>query len=136
MKSAARNTPAKRFVVAHITKSHKAISQRDLQESPDNIYDRVTLYRVLERLVNEGVLHRATDRSGVIRYALCNHDHKGENCKHHHIHFHCDKCDEVSCLDNIIPGFQLPEGYIIDQVLFTIAGTCKNCSVNSNSSTR
>ena len=133
MKTSVRNTPAKRFVVTHITRAKKAISQRELQDSPNNAYDRVTLYRVLERLVNEGILHRATDKAGVIRYALCNHDHNGENCTHQHVHFHCEICDEVSCLENIIPEFQLPHGYKMHQVLFTITGSCVKCSTKSNS---
>ena len=134
MKSAARNTPAKRFVVAQFSQTNRAISQRELQDAPDNMYDRVTLYRVLERLVSEGFLHRATDKTGVIRYAQCNHNHHAENCTHQHIHFHCEICDEVQCLDNIIPGFQLPQGFKINQVLFTIAGVCPHCSNKNISS--
>lgn len=133
MKTTVRNTPAKRFVIAHITKANRAISQRELQDSPDNTFDRVTLYRVLDRLVNEGILHRATDNSGLIRYALCNHDHSGEHCSHHHIHFHCGKCDKVLCLDQIIPAFSLPLGYKIQQAQFTIAGICPNCSTKTSS---
>lgn len=133
MKPKVRNTPAKRFVLAQISQLHKAVSQRELQDSNDNTFDRVTLYRVLERLVSEGILHRATDNTGVIRYALCNHEHAGENCSHHHLHFHCEQCDKVSCLDHIIPAFQLPSGYSIHQVQFTISGICNHCSNDTHS---
>jgi len=133
MKSSVRNTPAKRFVMGHITATAKAVSQRELQESENNRFDRVTLYRVLERLVSEGILHRATDKDGVIRYALCNHQHDNETCSHQHLHFHCETCDEVSCLENIIPQFNLPKGYKSHQVHFTIAGTCKKCSTRNTS---
>jgi Fur family ferric uptake transcriptional regulator len=128
MKPKVRNTPAKRFVLARISALEKAISQRELQEMSDNTFDRVTLYRVLERLVGEGMLHRATDKHGVVRYASCNHEHNGMNCSHHHLHFHCESCDEVSCLDQILPDFHLPQGYSITHAQFTIAGTCQKCS--------
>ncbi len=136
MKPGVRNTPAKRFVIEHISQANKAISQRELQDSPNNIFDRVTLYRVLDRLVNEGILHRATDNSGIIRYAFCNHDHHEGNCSHHHLHFHCEICDEVICLDNIIPMFELPEGFKTKQALFTIAGTCSKCNSKTSLSKR
>ena len=46
-----------------------------------------------------------------------------------HIHFFCEVCRKTSCLNNIkIPVAQLPEGYIMDTINYTVKGVCPLCN--------
>jgi len=94
----------------------------------DTLCDRATVYRVLGRLVEEGVIHKVIDVDGVIKYAeceACTSDHR-----HDHIHFSCEDCHTVSCLEQVVPAFDLPKGYAIHTINFTVSGICPQCSGN------
>lgn len=125
----ARSTVAKRHIQDLLHKSSSALSQPELQDLSVGICDRVTIYRVLERLVEEGGAHRTVDMDGTVRYAACHdcdHDHKHA---HHHLHFSCEECGSVTCLEDVVPEFRLPRKYKMHEVNFTVSGICSQCNV-------
>jgi len=124
MKSA-RNTTAKTEIQDLIVTSNVALSHSEIQKSLDGLCDRVTIYRVLERLLEEGTIHKIVNVDGVVKYAGCH------SCSvkhsHNHIHFSCQKCKSVTCLENVEPSYKLPKNYKVSEMNFTLSGLCPQC---------
>jgi Fur family ferric uptake transcriptional regulator len=82
-----RTTTAKTEIQDLIVSSSVALSHSEIQKSLQGLCDRVTIYRVLERLMEEGVIHKIVNVDGVVKYAGCH------SCSvkhsHNHIHFSC-----------------------------------------------
>jgi Fur family ferric uptake transcriptional regulator len=122
-----RNTTAKTTIFEIIRKSEVALSHAEIQVLSQNICDRVTIYRVLDRLMTEDVIHKMVTLDGSIKYASCHHLNDGELHNHNHLHFSCEKCHLVTCLENVAPTFKLPPNYLMKQANFTLSGLCPNC---------
>lgn len=121
-----RNTKAKTKIRALIASSTTALSQSDIQKALKGFCDRVTIYRVLDRLIDEGLIHKIVNTDGCIKFASCQSCNKEHS--HNHIHFSCQKCKSVTCLDDVTPSYQLPKSYKVSEVNFTISGFCPQCS--------
>ena len=86
--------------------------------------DRVTLYRILDSLVEGGLVLKAVDTRGVFRFssAKARQQHAG------HVHFRCVDCGGVFCLDTPPPPPpRLPRGFRLRQAEFDLSGTCSGC---------
>ena len=121
-----RNTTAKTEILNLIDRSATALSHSEVQKSLQGLCDRVTIYRVLDRLIEEGKIHKIVNGDGVIKYAACssctNHH------QHDHIHFSCEVCKKVVCIPNVVPKIQLPEKFIVKDYNFVVSGICEHCS--------
>ena len=125
-----RNTPTKQFILGLITDAGRALSQSEIQEQTEGLCDRVTVYRVLDRLENEGDIHRVVHLDGVVRFAKCHScevDGHSHIHAHHHVHFHCTECNAVTCLESVIPEFKLPRNYKVSETNFSLSGVCPQC---------
>lgn len=122
-----RNTTAKSAILELIKNSEVALSHSEIQKLNTELCDRVTIYRILDRLVAEDVIHKIATSDGTIKYASCHHNHDTHHHTHNHIHFSCEKCQSVTCLENVVPSFKLPENYLLKEVNFTLTGLCPNC---------
>jgi Fur family transcriptional regulator, ferric uptake regulator len=120
-----RNTTAKTAIQNLISSSKSALSHSDIQRNLAELCDRVTIYRVLDRLLDEGVIHKIVTVDGVVKYASCHSCTVKHN--HNHIHFSCEKCKTVTCLEDIEPSFKLPKNYRVSEVNFTLSGLCPDC---------
>jgi Fur family ferric uptake transcriptional regulator len=120
-----RNTQAKTEILHLIQQSKGALSHAELQELLDGLCDRVTIYRVLERLLNEDKIHKAITTDGIVKYAACQ---SVEHHHHNHVHFNCIKCNTISCLNGVEPQIQLPSEYKVETSNFTLSGICPSCS--------
>lgn len=124
-----RNSSTKNKIIEILSSSTSALAHKDFQDIMGNSCDRVTIYRALERLFEEGKIHKITNFDGVIVYALCkncdnhNHIHQDE-----HIHFSCEKCKTTQCLELNLPKIELPKNYKISQKQFLFSGICPKCS--------
>lgn len=121
-----RNTPTKKAVLAILTESGKAMSQDAIEKKIDISINRATIYRVLNRFCDDGVLHKVVAEDGKQYFALCldcDKDHKIV----HHFHFRCLKCDTIECLPNEV-NFDIPDKYIVENVNCVLTGICKECS--------
>lgn len=122
----ARNTTAKTEILALISQSEVALSHSDIQTTLNGLCDRVTIYRVLDRLVDEGLIHKVVNIDGGVKYASCHTCTSTHN--HNHIHFSCQKCKSVTCLENVQPTFKLPKSYKVLDVNFMVSGICPHCT--------
>lgn len=86
-------------------------------------HDRVTLYRALDWLVEQGIAHRVAGSDRAWRYGLV------RQAAHQHAHFHCERCGLVFCLENLQPAFALalPGGYHLERAELLLHGACPAC---------
>lgn len=82
--------------------------------------------RVLDRLMEEDLVHKVVNVDGGVGYASCHNCEVVHN--HNHLHFSCQKCKSVTCIEDVQPLFKLPKGYKISEVNFTVSGLCPQCS--------
>jgi Fur family ferric uptake transcriptional regulator len=121
-----RNTAAKTAVLEALTQSKIALSHTEIHKQLDDLCDRVTIYRILDRLVNDDLIHKIVNLDGTVKYAKCHHTHPVHI--HNHAHFSCEKCLEMTCLENVKPSYLIPHNYTVHEINFTLSGLCPNCS--------
>lgn len=116
------------FIKEILASEDSALSHLDLLQKLGNSCNRVTVYRILDRLIEKGEIHKIIDTDGVSKFALCttcsSHEHSHN---HEHIHFSCTKCLVVSCLEEADLSFSLPKEYQILETNFTVSGICPKC---------
>ncbi len=89
--------------------------------------NRVTVYRILDLLVEIGVVERISTGGRAFYYGLAPNDHHQP-----HPHFYCKNCGQMDCLNPeslVIDTEPLWKTYPgrIDKVEVRIDGICKNC---------
>ncbi len=122
-----RNTHAKTEILNIINNSEVALSHADIQKKIGDLCNRVTIYRVLERLEKEGNIHKITNVDGVVNFAKCDHACETDHHTHDHIHFNCEKCKTMICIENVAPAITLPEGFTVSSYNLVISGICPKC---------
>ena len=120
-----RNTVAKTKILNLLNQSETALSHSEIQQTLDGLCDRVTIYRVLNRLTEENLIHKIVNTDGGVKYAGCHNC--SEKHYHNHIHFSCQQCNSVTCLQDVEPLFTLPKQYKINEVNFMVSGICPQC---------
>jgi Fur family ferric uptake transcriptional regulator len=120
----ARATPARVRVLDLLQTSPSALTHAEIEVALGaSALDRVTLYRVLEWLVDSGLAHRHSDAKRIFRFsAAVDSEHRT------HIHFRCDHCGRVFCIDAAPPQVPtLPEGFSLSRMDFDLRGCCAQC---------
>lgn len=121
-----RSTPTKEAVLSVLADSKKAMSQDAIMKKVSLEMDRATVYRVLNRFCEDGILHRIVAEDGKQYFAVCiKCDEK--KLADHHFHFRCTKCETIECLP-IPVQFSLPQGYDVESVNCILTGFCKECA--------
>src|SRR5690606_10364552 len=77
-----RNTIARTEILNLINNSEIALSHAEIQKYLEGLCDRVTIYRVLERLTGEGLVHKIVNTDGVFKYASCHNCVTNTNHSH------------------------------------------------------
>jgi len=121
-----RSTPTKEAVLNVLADSKKAMSQDAIMKKVSVNIDRATVYRVLNRFCEDGILHRIVAEDGKQYFAVCI---KCEEKKlaDHHFHFRCTKCETIECLP-VAVQFSLEKGYSVESVNCILTGVCKDCA--------
>ena len=91
--------------------------------------DRVTLYRVLDWLVEKGLAHKIAGEDRAWRFNAMAGDSAGHGAAHEHAHFQCSRCGRLYCLDELHPvfAFTLPPGFRCEHAELTLRGHCPGC---------
>lgn len=120
-----RSTATKDAVLSVLSKSGKALSKQSIEKQVGIDIDRATIYRVLNRFCDDGVLHKIVAEDGRQYFAICQHcdEHSHED---NHFHFRCTRCDSIECMETPV-HFSLPKGYEVNQVNCLLIGVCKEC---------
>lgn len=126
-----RNTQAKKTVFEIIQGNKTAMSQAEIYAKVNNICDRVTVYRILERLVKEVKIHKIVNINGVLNYALCSSCEHEKHLHHDHLHFSCTSCKKLTCISDNHIELNIPSNYQVTEVFFTVSGICPDCKIRS-----
>ena len=126
MMKISRKTKTLKFVLDLFNKQDNAYSVVQLVSIFSKKMNKTTVYRILDRLEDSGLLHSFLDKDGLKRYAkessMTNTSQKNTD----HPHFVCDECGISTCLPlevNIpsIPNFKINNS----EHLYT--GQCHDC---------
>ncbi len=122
-------TPIRKKVLELTWNSHKPIKAYDILaqlSSEDFIEKPPTVYRALEFLLENNLIHRIESQNA---YIGCNLDHHGLDSKF----FICDECNEVEELiepkiNKALTEASEKQGFIPNIVNVEIHGTCAQCA--------
>ena len=122
-----RKTRSVKALLNEFGQTKKALSTLELVERLHHQMNRSTVYRILERLEDDGILHSFTGLDGLTWYALCHND--GSSHSHHmntHPHFQCRDCGKTECLSINVP---IPEvaKHDVESVSLLLVGRCADC---------
>jgi Fur family ferric uptake transcriptional regulator len=114
-------------ILTVLMKAGKPLSQDQIAGlSGEKKFDKVTIYRTLERLLDAGLVHRAFMERRAWHFELAN------NCTEHqcHPHFTCTSCGKTHCLMEIsMPMAKSPyKGFVIHRQQVRLEGLCPNCA--------
>ncbi len=122
----ARVTQPRIEVLAALLATGRALTHHELERRLNRApaIDRVTIYRVLDWLTEQGLAHKIAGDDRVWRYNVAGHDHARE-----HAHFKCNRCGTVICLDHAgrRPTIRLPAGFRSQEIELTVRGLCAGC---------
>ncbi|AXT59158.1 transcriptional repressor [Aquimarina sp. AD10] len=121
-----RKTKSKEAVLSVLKESGTALNHEMIQSELSTKADRATIYRILNQFSEDGVVHQIIGDDGKQYFALCLNC-LDKNHNHNHLHFRCEKCGTVECLNNEI-DFKLPNGYVSTNFNGVVSGFCLNCS--------
>ncbi|MFG1173923.1 Fur family transcriptional regulator [Erwiniaceae bacterium CAU 1747] len=130
-----RVTSAMLATLACLEQSSDALSHEVLrQRMGDHCPDRVTLYRILERLIQIGVVQRYTDSARTQHFSLKQSASMGS--------FECDRCHHVIPIENdpvLSAAMQLVKARLSEQgmaereVTLSSFGICPDCNQTPHS---
>jgi Fur family ferric uptake transcriptional regulator len=125
-----RNTISQEAVLSVLTNTGKAMSQDAIEEQVDVDMDRATIYRILSRFCEDGIVHKITADDGKQYFAVCvkcdDKKSKSKKVPENHFHFRCTSCQTIECLP-VTVQFSLPKGYNVKGMNCVLVGTCKDC---------
>lgn len=121
-----RNTKGKQMVIDVLSNSSQALSVDDIHYILSEL-DRSTIYRILLSFQDDCFVH-SIEVDGKIFFALCNTCCKDHVHNDDHVHFKCEKCEKITCLDHSVLVTKLEPGYIVNQIDCLLIGLCKLCS--------
>jgi Fur family ferric uptake transcriptional regulator len=122
----ARLTRPRTRVLMFLLKHSKPLTHHEIhQQLPGEPIDTVTLYRVLEWLLKNGLVHRIATADQVWRFraSVGKEDHE-------HAHFQCTSCESVTCFNDMpLPRrVKMPAGFTSQEMDLLIKGICPRCS--------
>lgn len=123
-----RVTAMRLLIYKFLAKKKVAVTLTDIENAFVKA-DRTTLYRTMKTFEENAIVHQIDDGTGIIKYALCEHDCNCEIETDLHLHFHCNNCNETICLtDHKIPQIKVPDGFISENINLVVKGICDKCS--------
>lgn len=114
-------------VMTVISAYGKAMPFSEIQNALNPV-DRVTLYRTIHALSDNGIIHKAIVTESETYYAMCSQSCDSEHHHHQHVHFKCTKCNEVTCVEtDVRVQFSIP-GHQLAHFEIEASGLCPNCN--------
>lgn len=121
-----RQTKSVKRILNEFEKEPKALSTVDLIKRLSQDHNKTTIYRVLDRLEDDGVLHSFQGTDGVKFYAKCHGCSKSQHSDIHP-HFQCVSCGKMDCLDVRVSVPKVPNRRVLSSELL-LQGHCEQCS--------
>jgi Fur family transcriptional regulator, ferric uptake regulator len=134
-----RTTKARVAVLNTLLTSTNALSHPDILAALQGVeIDRVTVYRVLDWLLENSLIHKISsdDRAWKFQlnapkrnYRSADTAHLGLLNNHGHAHLHCQQCGTVLCIHELaahIPQ-SLFDTYRVSNIEISLKGLCLDC---------
>lgn len=123
-----RSTPARKSVLHILLSAPTALNHHNIEEVAKQrglSLDRVTLYRTLDWLVEQGIAHRIASINRAWYFSAV-----AQPDLQPHAHFHCKKCEQIYCLEDVhaAPLSNLPKNYQLEDADLCLQGQCMSCS--------
>ena len=140
--SGLKSTKSRLAVASILAQNNQPLTHLDLLKQLPNQFDRVTLYRILDWLLQHKVIHRIAGEDRAWRFQLNTSQKTNNNVsfrpviskkqaikQHNHAHFQCADCGQIFCLENVYPkiSHDLPMHFLVDSIELNIKGKCANC---------
>lgn len=125
-------TPLREAVLRSVGEGSRPLAASEIMTAVQShmSINKVTLYRILDLLVDTGLVKRLSAGDRAFRYGM-------GATRHHpdHPHFVCSKCGVMECLEPHLlpPGikrFEAQEGRIVNHVELRFEGICESCLQN------
>ncbi|MDX2188627.1 MAG: transcriptional repressor [Bacteroidota bacterium] len=124
-----KSTPTRLDILGLFEKNPKSLTYVEISTLLGNGYDKVTIYRTLTTFEEAGIVHKIFNTNGSQSYALCHNDCKEHHHADNHVHFECEVCHNLVCLNDInVPIINLPKGFKANKINFLIEGICDKCN--------
>ena len=125
----ARLTPMRRHVLAILAASHKPLGAYEIMDEAARSGPRpapITVYRALEFLRDNGLVHRIESRNA---FVACVHNHAGEDLV---VFLICERCGAVGeapggAAAEALKASSRAAGFSPKSPLIEIAGICSHC---------
>ncbi len=118
-----RKTKSVKKVIDTFENANQALSVVELVKKYDGEMNKTTVYRILERLEEEGVLHSFTGKDGLKWFAKQEDASKVQST---HPHFQCQECGKSECLSVDVEIPSVPN-YSIQKANLILVGACSDC---------
>ena len=120
-----RKTKSLELVLNEFRCEKTAISAIELIKRLYSKLNKTTIYRILENLEDDGVLHSFLGQEGVRWYAMC---HNCSKSKHNDLlpHFECVNCGKIYCLNLEVNIPNIPNRKVSSSQIL-IQGKCEEC---------
>ena len=113
-------------VVSLFEKVDYALSVVQLIKTFERDMNKTTVYRILERLEEQNVVHSFTGKDGLKWYANCKNNPIPNNSSLHP-HFQCEVCEKSKCINVSFSIEDLPK-YKVSTTNVLLTGICDQCS--------
>ncbi len=136
-----RPTKARLAVLNTIAHADSALSHPEILDrlSSQKEFDRVTIYRVLDWLTENQLIHKISGENRAWKFQLSTPTFSavaGSSNKfmakhqHQHAHLHCTTCGKITCIHELEPHFpaDILKKYQVNQIEINIKGICLDCA--------
>jgi len=120
-----RKTKSVDLLLDQFKSGSKAISVIELVDRLSSKLNKTTIYRVLNNLEDDGVLHSFLGVNSLKWYAKCSGCSKTKHSDIHP-HFQCTVCGKVDCLPVKMTIPEIPT-HDVKSIQVLINGACTNC---------
>jgi Fur family ferric uptake transcriptional regulator len=120
-----RKTKAISLLLEMLNNTDEALSVVELVDRLKATINKSTVYRALERMEQDGIVHSIVSKDGLKWYAKCT-GCSTECHNDNHAHFQCLQCGKMFCLP-IKMEKPVVKNYKIESSEFFLQGKCKVC---------
>ena len=121
-------TKQKDLIMNEIIKQNHEFTIKDIYEKLSNEVGLTTIYRLVDRLVKEGILNKTISKENITYYQYL------ERCNHkNHFYLKCEKCGSMihvdcDCIEELTNHILNNHKFKLTREHIIINGVCKNCA--------
>lgn len=121
------NTKQKDLIINTISKYNKSFTVKDIYNKLKEKVGLTTIYRVIDKLVEEGIINKYIDKDNTTYYEYL------EKCNcHNHFYLKCEKCGtmehvDCDCIEELSKHIVDEHKFLLNREHIIIKGICKEC---------